>query len=130
MSHHKLEAGQAGPSFTVNDLERSMRFSTDGLGFVVSERWEENGQLQGVMLKAGSAMIGLTQDDFKKGRDRVKGVGMSYYIETDQDIAALGAEAAKAGVTFDMGPGPMPWGPMGFQVTDPDGFKVMVSNRG
>src|ERR671912_207223 len=70
-----LRLRSIAPSFTVNDVERSVAWYRDGLGFFVSERWEEAGQLQGVMLKAGACHLGLSQDDFAKGRERPKGVG-------------------------------------------------------
>ena len=120
--------GRPSVSLTVNDLDRSLRFY-EGLGFVVDERFEMDGKLQGVMLRAGEALVGISQDDFAKGRDRVKGVGMSYYVETDQDIAALARSAQGAGLTLDVGPGPMPWGPMGFSAKDPDGFRITICNR-
>ena len=37
---------------------------------------------------------------------------------------------AEPGVTLTDGPGPLPWGPIGFTVTDPDGFKLTISNPG
>ena len=80
-----LNATGLMPSLTVDNLQRSLDFFT-GLGFEVEDRWEENGQLLGVMLKAGSVQLGLSQDDGKKGRDRVKGVGMRLYIETRDGI--------------------------------------------
>jgi hypothetical protein len=61
----------------------------EGLGFGVGERWEENGTLLGVMLRAGEARIGLSQDDWKKGRDRQKGAGMRIYVGTKQNIDQL-----------------------------------------
>ena len=45
------------PSFTVNDVERSVAWYRDGLGFFVAERWEEGGRLHGVMLKAGACQL-------------------------------------------------------------------------
>lgn len=120
--------GKPSVSLTANDLERSLRFY-EGLGFVVDERYEVEGRLQGVMMRAGEALLGVSQDDFAKGRDRVKGVGMSFYVETDQDIAALARRAKEAGVRLDGEPAPMPWGPMGFRATDPDGFKITICNR-
>jgi len=98
------------------------------LGFAVDDRQETDGKLDGVMLKAGDAFLGLSQDDFTKGRDRVKGVGMSLYLETDQDIAALAGRAKQAGLALDHEPSPLPWGPIGFRVTDPDGFKITILN--
>ena len=59
------------PNLTVDDLPASLRFF-EGLGFAVEERWEDNGTLHGVMLRAGNVQIGLSQDDWKKGRNRTK----------------------------------------------------------
>ena len=120
--------GRPSLSLTVDDLDRSLRFY-EGLGFAVDERFEMDGKLQGVMLRAGDALVGITQDDFAKGRDRVKGVGMSIYVETGQDITALARSAQGAGVSLDSGPAPMPWGPMGFSAKDPDGFRITICNR-
>ena len=58
------------PSLTVNDLKASEAFFT-GLGFEIEDRWEKDGKLLGLMLKAGEARLGLSQDDGKKGMDRV-----------------------------------------------------------
>ena len=62
------EARQLGaivPNFTVDDLQKSIRFY-EAFGFTIDERWEENGALLGVMLRAGKTQIGLSQDDWKK----------------------------------------------------------------
>ena len=119
--------GKGSLSLSANDLERSLKFYT-GLGFVVQDRYEDEGRLQGVMLRAGDALLGVSQDDFAKGRDRAKGVGMSLYLETDQDIPTLARGAKGAGITLDSEPAALPWGPMGFRVTDPDGFKITIAN--
>ncbi|MDQ6888323.1 MAG: VOC family protein [Gemmatimonadota bacterium] len=128
MAKEELKARGLMPSVTAGDLERSLRFYTEGLGFAVAEKFEEGGKVNGVMLKAGGAMIGLSQDDFAKGRDRVKGVGIRLYFETEQDVGAIARRAKTAGIALDTEPGPLPWGPMGFSVTDPDGFKLTISN--
>jgi catechol 2,3-dioxygenase-like lactoylglutathione lyase family enzyme len=128
MTNETLRARGLMPSLTCNDLERSIRFYTEGLGFKVSEEMKEEGELRGVMLEAGAAQVGLSQDDFSKGRDRVKGVGMRLYFETTQNIEALARQAKAAGITLDHGPGPLPWGPVAITATDPDGFKVTIVN--
>lgn len=123
----KLQAKGLVPSVTANDMTKSVRFYTEGLGFVIQEEWKDEGVLKGVMLEAGKAMLGVSQDDFAKGRDRVKGVGMRLHIETDQDIEALARQVKEAGFPLDSEPAKLPWGPIGFSLTDPDGFKVTVS---
>jgi len=124
----RLQATQVAPGFTVNDLARSLAFY-EGLGFAVGERWEDKGKLHGVMLHAGNCMLGLTQDDFAKGKDRVKGVGIRIWISTDQDIDQIAARAKAGGVKLDGEPEDYPWGGRGFAVTDPDGFKLTISRE-
>ena len=46
-----LQAKTFGAGLTVNDLQRSISFF-EGLGFAVEDRWEDNGALLGVMLRA------------------------------------------------------------------------------
>lgn len=123
-----LQAKVLSPSFTVNDVRQSLRFY-EGLGFGVDERWEEDGVLLGVMVQAGEVRIGLTQDDWKKGRDRVKGVGMRTFIRTAQDIDQVAARAKAAGLELDEDPHDTPWGTRAFGVTDPDGFKLTVTSE-
>ena len=114
------------PALTVDDLESSLRFYVDALGFTVEERWEEDGALQGVMLVAGTCHLGLSQDDWAKGRDREKGTGFRLYAETAQDLDALAARLREHGVEPD-GPKEDPWGTRSLTVTDPDGFKLTLS---
>ena len=130
MATATLRARGLMPSLTVNDLKQSTRLYTEGLGFVVEEEFTNEGEVQGVMLAAGEARLGLSQDDFAKGRDRVKGIGMRLYFETEQDLTALAQQAKDAGVALDGDLAPLPWGPMGFSFTDPDGFKVTIANPG
>jgi predicted lactoylglutathione lyase len=89
------------PSFTVDDLQKSITFY-EGLGFAVDERWEDNGTLLGVMLRAGNNRVGLNQDDWKKGRDRKKGVGV--FIATTQNVDEIAGRAKSAGIKLDADP--------------------------
>src|SRR2546422_2551358 len=70
------------PTYTVNDLRKSIDWYCDGLGFTVSDRWEHEGKLEGVILKAGQCTFGLSQDNFAKGRNREKGAGCRMYVST------------------------------------------------
>ena len=128
MTTATLQARSLSPGLTVNNLKRSLHFYTEGLGFTITQKAEEGEEMQFAMLEAGGAQLGLSQDDFAKGRDRVKGVGMRLFLETDQDLEMLARQAKAASITLDQGPGPLPWGAMGFTVTDPDGFKLTIAN--
>ena len=87
------------PSFTVDDLQKSMTFY-EALGFTVEERWEDQGTLLGVMMRAGKSQIGLSQDDWKKGRDRTKGIGMRLFMSTTQNVDEIAMRARSAGITL------------------------------
>ena len=115
------------PSLTVDNLQASVTFF-EGLGFEVEDRWEENGVLLGVMLKAGAARIGLSQDDGKKGADRKKGVGMRIYIEAAADIDQVAARAKAAGLNLTREPHDTEWGSRAFEVTEPSGFLLTIGS--
>ena len=122
-----LQGSSVMPSLTVNDLQRSLDFFA-ALGFEVEDRWEDNGVMLGAMLKAGNARLGLSQDDGKKGRDRVKGVGMRIYIEAADNIDEVAARAKAAGVTLQREPHDTDWGSRAFEVTEPSGFVLTIGS--
>jgi len=76
-----------------------------------------------VMLIAGTAHLGLSQDDWAKGRDRTKGVGCRIWAETAQDLDNLAARMREHGIEPE-GPKTEPWGARTLAVTDPDGFHI------
>jgi uncharacterized glyoxalase superfamily protein PhnB len=112
----------------VNDIHKSLAFYRDVLGFTPKERWEENGELTGIELAAGSVIFWLGQDDWKKGRDRVKGQGFRMYCRTAQDVDALAERVRSSGGTIVDEPKDEPWGGRAFAVRDPDGFVITFSS--
>ena len=130
MASNALSATASFPAITASDITKSLHFYVDGLGFEIVDKNEVDGVLRFAMLKAGNVMVGIGQDDFAKGRDRVKGVGVRYWFRTDQDIVALANRAKAAGLTLDADPAPLAWGPMAFALVDPDGFLLTISSAG
>ena len=120
----RLRLRSAGPSFTVNDIQKSLAFYRDVLGFTLKERWEEDGALHGVEMVAGSVTFWLGQDDWKKGSDRVKGQGFRMYCGTKQDVDVLAQRVRSHGGTLLEEPKDQPWGGRDFAVVDPDGFTI------
>jgi len=116
------------PSLTVNNLQQSLDFF-DGLGFEVEDKWEVDGKLLGAMLKAGDARLGLSQDDGKKGLNRVKGVGVRIYIEAADDIDQVASRAKAAGITLAKEPHDTDWGTRAFEVTEPSGFLLTIASQ-
>jgi uncharacterized glyoxalase superfamily protein PhnB len=126
-SQNGLHGKGVMPSLTVNNLQQSLDFF-DGLGFEVEDKWEVDGKLLGAMLKAGEARLGLSQDDGKKGLNRVKGVGVRIYIEAADDIDQVAARAKKAGITLAKEPHDTDWGTRAFEVTEPSGFLLTIAS--
>jgi uncharacterized glyoxalase superfamily protein PhnB len=114
------------PSLTVNDVRSSMEWYERVLGFVPSDHWVENGKLLGVMLRAGLCEIGLSQDDWKKGRDRKKGQGVRLACRTDQDIDELAARIQAAGGKLTAAPKDDTWDRRvrSLSLDDPDGYHL------
>ena len=120
-----LQVSAIVPNFTVDDLQRSIAFY-EALGFTVEERWEESGTLLGVMLRAGKSQIGLSQDDWKKGRDRKKGIGMRLSFSTTQNVDEIAGRAKGAGIPLKSEPHDTEWKSRAFEVTDPSGFLLTI----
>ena len=127
-SPEALQVSAIVPSFTVDDLQKSIAFY-ESLGFTVDERWEEDGTLLGVMLRAGKSQIGLSQDDWKKGRDRKKGIGMRLFMSTTENVDAIAARARSAGITLKSEPHDTEWKTRAFEVADPDGFVWTIGSE-
>jgi uncharacterized glyoxalase superfamily protein PhnB len=111
-------------SLTATDLQRSIAFYRDVLGFVIGDEWREKGVLMGLELHAGAVTFMLNQDDFAKGRDRLKGVGTRFYCNTAQDVDRLAEQIRARGGKLDQEPKMTEWGSRVFMVSDPDGFKL------
>ena len=91
------------PTLTVDDLQTSITFY-EALGFRIDERWEEKGTLLGVMLRAGKTQIGLNQDDWKKGRDRKKGIGVRLSLSTTRATSTRSRSGRRAPAHAQVGP--------------------------
>src|SRR4029453_17371626 len=123
-----LRLHSAGPSFTVDNIDKSVAFYRDVLGFTFKDKWEEDGVLKGVGLVAGSVTFWLGQDDGKEGRGRGEGGGSRISCVTIQDIDVLAARVRSTGTALAEEPKDQPWGGRYFAVRDPDGFLISISS--
>ncbi len=122
-----LHTGTLSLSLTVKDIQKSLAWYRDVVGFTVVRTREQDGQLRSVTVSAGDIRIALNQDDGKKGWTRVKGEGFSLGISTTQDIDALAAGIKARGGSLATEPADMPWGVRMFRLVDPDGYKIGIS---
>lgn len=124
-----LSLTSLAPGLTVNDVEVSLTWYREVLGFKVEERWEREGKLMGAGIAAGKVSFMLGQDDWKKGRDRVKGQGVRMYCVTGQDVDALAAKIKSKGGTLTQEPTDQAWGMRDIAFEDPDGYKITIARE-
>jgi len=115
-------------SLTVSDLPRSLAWYRDVVGFTVDRKFEREGRLAAVALKAGAVELLLGQDDGGKGEGRVKGEGFSLQITTSQDVDALAKRIKDRGGLLTTEPADV-WGARVFRMQDPDGFRLTISSQ-
>lgn len=121
--------GSCAIGVTVDDISASMAWYCDVLGFSVRQRWEQSGTLMGGELAAGDALLYLGQDDWKKGRDRVKGDGVRiyFYVNGRKAVDRLADEITRRGGSLASEPQDM-WGARSFDLVDPTGFRITISS--
>jgi catechol 2,3-dioxygenase-like lactoylglutathione lyase family enzyme len=113
------------PFFMVSDMERSVRYYVDGLGFEIKNRWVVDGKLRWCWLVLGGAalMLQVYHDDghHPPPPKEKHGVGVSIWFQCADAVAlydefrARGIEASEPQVgnaMWDTG------------LIDPDGYKL------
>ena len=124
-----FEARTLGASLTVKDLQASLAWYRDIVGFTVNQQHEREGVVRAVSFSAGAVQLLINQDDGAKGMDRVKGEGFSLMFTTSQDIDAIARGITERGGTLDSEPADMPWGARVFRLRDPDGFRLVITSE-
>ena len=118
-----------GGSITCKDLQTSLRFYRDAVGFGVDQTYDREGTMATAVISAGNCRLVLNQDDGKLGWDRIKGQGffLQINVAAPADVDATAARIKAAGGALLDEPADRPWGVRMFQFKDPDGFKLGVS---
>ena len=124
-----LRAKSLQASLTVKDVQASLKWYRDVVGFTVDQLYEREGQLRSVSLKAGDVRILLNQDDGKRGSDRVKGEGFSLMLTTGQGVDGIAQRIRDNGGALESEPADTPWGVRMFRLKDPDGYRFAVSSE-
>jgi lactoylglutathione lyase len=116
---------QAVPFFAVSDIEASVRYYVDGLGFEMTMKWIDEGKLRWCWLQRGGAAL-MLQEFRKEGHDAwvpegKVGEGVSiYFICADalaiyREVTARGIQASRPFVGNGM------WVT---SLSDPDGYRI------
>ncbi len=124
-----INATNLGGSLTCKDIEASIRFYRDAIGFGVEQTFEHEGKTAAAVVAAGDCRIVLNQDDGKLGWDRIKGQGfyLQINVASAADVDAAADRIKAAGGVLLNEPADRPWGVRMFQFNDLDGFKLGVS---
>jgi len=115
-------------SLTVRDIDASVSWYHDIVGFAINQRMERDGELRAVAITAGNVRVLLNKDDGARGWERTKGEGFSFTINIDQDIDAVARGIVERGGKLQSEPADMPWGARVFRLVDPDGYRFAISS--
>jgi lactoylglutathione lyase len=122
----KTNVKQAVPFFHVSNMEESLRFYVDGLGFEMTRKWIDEGKLRWCWLEIGDAAL-MLQEFRKEGHDSWKpsckvgeGVSVCFMCE---DALAIYHNATARGIKVRRNPfvGNALWV---VPFSDPDGYRI------
>jgi lactoylglutathione lyase len=116
---------QAVPFFLVSDIETSVRYYVDGLGFQMTKQWTPDGKLRWCWLEHGNASL-MLQEFWREGHHanlpaEKLGVGVSIcFFCSDalaiyREVTARGIQAAEPFVGNGL------WV---VSLSDPDGYRI------
>jgi uncharacterized protein len=109
----------------VNDMERSKRFYTDGLGWKVRNDYK----ISVFFVPQGGSMVGFYRRDgladmvgASPGGSGFSGVVFNYIVRSEDRVDEILDEASKAGATILKPAAKLKWGGYGGTFADPDGY--------
>ncbi|HEV8282861.1 MAG TPA: VOC family protein [Chitinophagaceae bacterium] len=125
----KLNVKQAVPFFDVADMEQSLHFYMDGLGFEMKNKWMDEGKLRWCWLQLGGAALMLQAGKKQRHDSRVpevkQGIGISIYFMCE-DALAIYRELRSRNIQAKK-----PFIGNGMWVTellDPDGYRLFFES--
>jgi lactoylglutathione lyase len=129
-SPKNINVKQAVPFFCVQDIDKSVRYYINGLGFQLVNQWIDNGKLRWCWLQLGDAAI-MLQEFWKEGQHSNspegklgQGVSICFICEDAlaiyHEITSKGIQASEPFVGNKM------WVT---ELTDPDGYKLFFESN-
>ena len=125
----EMNVKQAVPFFAVANIEASVRYYVDGLGFQMTQQWVVEGKLRWCWLQLGGAAL-MLQEFAREGHDSWvpagkvgEGVSINFICEDAlaiyRQVTARGIQAARPFVGNAM------WVT---GLSDPDGYKIFFES--
>lgn len=130
MTPTEANVQQAVPFFHVSNMEASLRYYVDGLGFTMTNKWIDDGKLRWCWLQHGGAAL-MLQEFRKEGHDSwvpqgKVGEGVSICFQCN-DALAIYREVTARGIAASK-----PFVGNGMWVTslsDPDGYRIEFESK-
>jgi lactoylglutathione lyase len=124
-----MRVNEVVPFFAVKDMEKSVGFYIDGLGFEFKSKWVDDGVLRWCHLQLGGASLMLQQfsteghDSQQFSGNKGEGVTLCFFcddaVEFYQGVKSRGIDASEPHVGNGM------WVT---QVADPDGYQLLFES--
>jgi lactoylglutathione lyase len=110
---------QVIPFLSVQDMERSLRYYLDGLGFTMTHKWVVEGKIRWCCLALGEASVMLQEFAQPQGKAGGDGVTLMFIC---QDAVRLWGEFRSQGIeASEPQVGNAMWVT---SLTDPDGYRI------
>ena len=113
---------ELAPLLFVQDIERSVAFYRDNLGFEVHGKWEPDGKLAWCRLQRDGSALMLQQASEEDGPAEGRGRGVGFFFVCD-DAGAIHTELSERGLHLNP-PQVAFYGMKQIFVTDPDGYEL------
>jgi lactoylglutathione lyase len=112
---------QAVPFFMVANIQESLRYYVDGLGFEMTRQWINSGKLEWCWLQCGGAALMLQEYRKARAPEGKLGLGVSICFQC-KDALAIYRDLIRRGI-----PARKPFvgnGMWDTSTSDPDGYKI------
>ena len=128
-----MEFKAGGPLFVVRDMEQSLAFYRDVLGFAIKE--DENTS-NVYLVKDGTLFLLYGREDFEKLTSKkyayLKGVNahseMALYVDTFEEVDVEYQNAIQNGASSLLEPTTEPWGQRTCFIADPEGNVIEIGS--
>ncbi len=121
------------PALTVADIDASVRFYSEVLGFDVQFTLPgPDGKLIHASVKRGDATVMFGQLDPSNPHDQGKlgaGVALFFTVADNEDIDAYFERVKEAGATVFQEPTDQFWGHRDWVIADPDGYLLWIGKE-
>jgi len=112
-----MKVTQVVPMFSVSNIEESIRYYIDGLGFQMTSKWVDKGKLRWCCLQHGGAALML--QEFDSMPEGMPGQGVSIWFQCEDSLALYREVSSKGIQARNPFVGNASWDTM---LTDRDGY--------